>query len=98
METDLAIRILFAVADGELTVRDVRVLMARYESPDAGTKAVSKQTGIPVSSVRRSFRRLQRIESGPLLPHCVEGRHRCRHPNRGGNPSKAANEQHRDNS
>lgn len=61
MEDDLAIRLLFAVSDGELTVRDVRVLMARYAAPDAGTKAVSKQTGIPVSTVRRSFRRLQRI-------------------------------------
>jgi hypothetical protein len=61
METDLALRILFAVADGELSVRDVRVLVARYESPDAGCKTISKQTGIPVSSVRRSFRRLQTV-------------------------------------
>jgi DNA-binding MarR family transcriptional regulator len=59
------LHILFAVADGKLSVRAVRVLVARYSTPGAGCKTISRKTGIPVSTVRRAIRRMRRIFSSP---------------------------------
>ncbi len=59
------LHVLFAVADGKLSVRAVRVLVARYTTPGGGCKTISRKTGIPVSTVRRAIRQMRRIFADP---------------------------------